>query len=686
MDPIRSAFSDEGPSPVCGRADALCETSRSLFDLCPDPVLLCDVAETEHDDAPGVFVREVNPAGRLVLSVGDGSRKSRPIAELIPELGAPEVRAALCETHRSGEPAHLCIATSGLAGEGEPRWCTVSATPLPTGVAVALRDMTTEKRLGASLALARETLDRAGDCVLWVSPEGAVADANRTAGALLGWDRAELLGKNAWTIGVSPSPAAWAEAWRSLHQQAAVEERELLRADGRRVPVSLSTHRVSIGGGEFAIVMARDITERRRSMEDLRSTLDAALSGARAKNEFLANMSHEIRTPMSAILGYADLLTDVNLSEEDRRDAVEVIQRNGRSLLTLINEVLDLSRIEAGRMELDRADCAPAAIVADVASTMRVRAGEKGVAMRTRFDGPVPATIRTDAARLRQILMNLVGNAVKFTDSGEIVIGLRFERVGRIGRLVFDVSDTGSGMNDEVMERIFLPFCQADASTTRVHGGAGLGLAISRRLARLLGGDLSATSHQGLGSVFTLTLDLGPADAVELLGETGEAMRAGDACHAPPLKHDAEPHRVQTLAGAHVLVAEDGPDNQRLIRAFLQGAGAQVTVASDGVEAVAAAAQRERSGAPFDLILMDMQMPHMDGYAATRTLRDSACRTPVIALTAHAMEGDREKCLGAGCDDYLSKPVDRRDLVRVCAEWLSGKGSHPPSPLRGEAK
>ena len=392
--------------------------------------------------------------------------------------------------------------------------------------------------------------------------------------------------------------------------------------------------------------------------EDLKRANQEAEQANHAKSEFLANMSHELRTPMTAILGFADVLADsVQLPEQ--RDAVNTIKRNGAYLLELVNDILDLSKIEAGKVQVEQIRAETLAVIADVASLMRVRAAAKGLPLDVQYVGPIPETILTDPTRLRQILINLIGNAIKFTEVGRVRLVVKLCATPHGPRLHMDVVDTGLGINDAQLARLFQPFTQADASTTRRFGGTGLGLSISKRFAHMLDGDLYVTSRLGQGSTFTLEIAVGDL--------TGVRMLAGPLESGTNHGHDAQEQEVQ-IEG-RVLMAEDGPDNQRLISFVLRRAGAEVTVVDNGQAAVDLALAAQREGNPFDCILMDMQMPVMDGYAATRSLRAAGYTGPIIALTAHAMSGDENKCLEAGCTDYTAKPIQRYSLLAKVARY-----------------
>jgi len=414
-----------------------------------------------------------------------------------------------------------------------------------------------------------------------------------------------------------------------------------------------------------------------RTQNQLRSAGQLAEEANRTKSEFLANMSHEIRTPMTAILGFTDLLRDPGLSAAERGNHVDVIRRNGEHLLAVINDILDLSKIEAGRMSVERIGTPLVQIVEEVVSLLRVRATEKKLRLETEWTFPLPRTIQTDPVRLRQVLMNLIGNAVKFTQRGTVTVRTVLDLTSEWPRIAIDVTDTGIGMTAAEVSRLFQAFSQADGSTTRHFGGTGLGLVISRRLAEMLGGSIEVSSTPGAGSTFRLLIDPGSLE--------GAAMIRGESGLAQPSEVATAP-QVVDLSGRRVLLAEDGPDNQRLIGFVLRKAGAEVELADHGEEARELALRYWREGRPFDVVLMDMQMPRMDGYTATRLLRDEGYPAPILALTAHAMSGDRDKCLAAGCDDYATKPIDRPRLLALVAHWASVDGAArqdahaPPSP------
>jgi signal transduction histidine kinase/CheY-like chemotaxis protein/HPt (histidine-containing phosphotransfer) domain-containing protein len=432
-----------------------------------------------------------------------------------------------------------------------------------------------------------------------------------------------------------------------------------------------------IQGGHVNASFTRALANTRlleRQAADLDAARVESLEASRVKSEFLANMSHEIRTPMAAVLGYADLLLDPSIRASDRVNHVQTIRRNGAHLMSLIDDILDVSKIEAGKMTTERIATSSHQVITDVASLMRVRAAEKNVSFDVKYVGPIPETIQSDPTRLRQIVLNLVGNAIKFTDKGGITVTVRCEAPASPDpKLVVEVADTGIGMSEEQIRGIFATFAQADASTTRRFGGSGLGLAISKRLAGLLGGDIVAESTPGRGSLFRLTVATGPLAGVPMASGLAEAVieaRVPSELPRPSAKSVAS-----LPPSCRVLLAEDGYDNQVLVSAMLVKAGATVKVVADGQLAVQEATSAEAAGNPYDVVLMDMQMPVLDGYGATSMLRVMGYKGAVVALTAHAMAGDRERCESAGCDDYLSKPVDRAKLVAIVARFATRQES-----------
>jgi len=384
-----------------------------------------------------------------------------------------------------------------------------------------------------------------------------------------------------------------------------------------------------------------------------------AESASQTKSTFLANMSHEIRTPMNAVIGFGDLLADEDLTNE-QRDYVNTIRNSSKHLLQIINDILDFSKIEAGKLNVEMTECSLGHLFAVVESLMRSAVTEKGLEFSIREDSRLPAIIRTDSFRLQQCLINLINNALKFTERGHVYVKVSLEDKDSKPYIRFDVEDTGIGIPQDRQKVIFESFAQADGSTSRKYGGTGLGLAITKQLAELLGGELTLTSEEGNGSTFSLVIPAG-------LDLTKQPFldRYNIADHIDSGKDKMEQPKYPKFSG-HVLVAEDVKTNQVLIKALLSRMGLEVTIAEDGSEAVQKAlAQR------YDLIFMDIQMPEMNGYEATESLRKEGLKLPIVALTAHAMKEDGQRCIEAGCDDYMFKPIDRRILAEKVRKYLT---------------
>lgn len=390
-----------------------------------------------------------------------------------------------------------------------------------------------------------------------------------------------------------------------------------------------------------------DINSHKNIEAELSQAKEVAEESNRLKSAFLANMSHEIRTPLGAVLGFSELLVNEEQSQEERLKCLDAIKRNGDLLSTLISDILDLSKIEAGKLEIERIEVQTSEVIADLKSILTLQAQEKGLVFEIVHSGNIPPTLTTDPLRLRQILVNVVGNAVKFTSKGSVTVTIETRANGSQRDLLFTIADTGPGISVQQVTRLFEPFMQADASSTRKYGGTGLGLTLSRRLARALGGNVVLQSSvPGQGSTFCVTIDTGLKAPLDRPSEPTVNTR---------LEKKAKDIR---LDGINILLVEDAPDNRMLVSRVLQLAGASVAMATNGREGVFAAESKH-----YDIVLMDLQMPEMDGYEATLTLRESGYRRPIIALTAHAMKDERNRCLNNGFTDYLTKPIDRSMLL-----------------------
>ncbi len=424
-------------------------------------------------------------------------------------------------------------------------------------------------------------------------------------------------------------------------------------------------------GTIIARIVVRYASDKNKALAEKNMELQIARTKAddttRAKSEFLANMSHEIRTPLTTIIGFSETLVDADLNAKDRQRAVKAIQNSGKHLYDIINDVLDISKIEAGKLEIESIVVSPIELIKDTLCIVEQKATERGLQILTEFDVPLPKTITTDPTRLKQILLNLCGNAVKFTQSGTITIGLGFQTQTR--KMLFTVTDTGIGMTQEQVNKVFAPFHQADKSTNRYYGGTGLGLSISKQLAQRLGGDIICSSEVGKGTRFTVSINAGDQLPKEWIREVNMDT---DYC-VTPLKRTATPQ----LCG-RVLLAEDTPDIQALIVMLLGKADLEVVAVDNGADAVQQALHEH-----FDLIVMDMQMPVLDGLSAIQQLRASGIDQPVVALTANATQEDKNRCLNAGADNFVVKPVDVNIFYNVLSQYLPERQHTDPENSNG---
>ena len=413
----------------------------------------------------------------------------------------------------------------------------------------------------------------------------------------------------------------------------------------------------------FSLMYCFTLIEKLVTERNLQATLKAELAN-QAKSEFLANMSHEIRTPMTAILGFAELLReeDSNFSVEgSRQKAIDTIANAGSYLLAVVDDILDLSKIEAGKMEVESIDTHLIRLLNELSSLLRPRASSKGLDLEFKLLSPIPERIFSDPTRLRQILLNLIGNAIKFTELGSVTVTCFVDEHEVHKNLVIDIDDTGLGIAPEEAANLFIPFTQADSTMTRKYGGTGLGLTICRRLAELMGGKVFLLqSNPGLGTCFRLELPIHLVSGTVLV----------DNLNSVHLPLASDPNAAPIKLFGRILLAEDGPDNQRLISLHLRKAGATVDIAENGRVALDMLERAKAANLEYQLLLTDMQMPEMDGYTLTRTIRKTKSTLPIVALTAHAMLEDRQKCFEAGCDDYACKPIDKASLLRICQRWM----------------
>jgi PAS domain S-box-containing protein len=458
-------------------------------------------------------------------------------------------------------------------------------------------------------------------------------------------------------------------------------DHRILRADGAERVIQARGACVVDADGQVVTLFgtSQDVTDARRAEAELRAARDEAMQAVELKSQFLANMSHEIRTPLNAVIGMTSLLLGTRLEPEQRAFA-ETVRTSGEALLRLISDILDLSKAEAGKMVLEAVDFDVRRVAAEAAAMLSGPAGAKSLNLVVSVDADVPQAVSGDPVRVRQVLINLLGNAVKFTRSGDVVLRVHVSaHPSGASRLCFEVRDTGIGIPEEAQGRLFEPFEQADASTTRRYGGTGLGLAISKQLVTLMGGRIGVDSHVGTGSTFWFAIPLRQA----------KGPVAGTTPRPEETSLEPVPHRAASSPGPagaadpRILVAEDNVVNQEVILRSLERLGYGAEVVTNGLEALDAMGR-----GPYAAVLMDCQMPEMDGYEATGTWRIrevSERRTPIIALTASAMEGDRERCLAAGMDDYLTKPVSLEALAGILARWVPVAGDAAPATVRLES-
>jgi PAS domain S-box-containing protein len=567
-----------------------------------------------------------------------------------------------------------------LATEGRWGWFGAASTQLVAAVGLCsfvlfylylqrmLRHLDPSRSIPGRVRTAFDTL---AEGLLVLDPKGRIVLANQAFLRVVGSSAEELNGQRAaslaWTNRAHARVHAADTPWAAALHDAQARHNVLMYLDsgsGDRRTFMVNCSPVPGAGGMPAgvLVSLDDVTELEEKEIELRLARDEAESANRAKSDFLANMSHEIRTPMNAILGFTELLRrGYQHGAQDTRRYLDIIHGSGTHLLELINDILDLSKVEAGRLEVERVRCAVHEVVGEVVQVMKVKADEKCVALEVEFPQALPATVLTDPSRLRQIITNLVGNALKFTSQGSVRVRLSLAAEASPPLLVIDIADTGIGIPGNKLDAIFEPFVQAEASTTRQFGGTGLGLAISRRFARALGGDIVATSTPGQGSNFRVTLEAGALDGIDWL-QPQQLAAAGAATpdDAAGTRWSFAPHRV--------LVVDDGAENRELVRLVLESAGLRVEQAEHGGVALERVAATD-----YALVLMDVQMPVMDGFTATRLMRERGMQMPILALTANAMKGFETEIDAAGFSGHLTKPVDIDAMLATIAGLLGGE-------------
>jgi PAS domain S-box-containing protein len=593
----------------------------------------------------------------------------------------PRVLRKVEQFIRNGE--HYCVEFRFAHRRGGYRWICAESSNVLNSEGKVVRacgsqiDITDRKQAEENQRRAQAVVEKILESVpvgiAIVDKNKKIRRVNQTAADMLRCEQSSLIGKPCYNTLCRLDQHAC--PIHDLGQPIPSSEHELIVGESV-LPVLKSVTPIEFDNEELLLHTFVDLRERKQ-VELARREAEKTTAATNAKMEFFRNMSHEIRTPLTAIIGYTELMIDEcarNATADKLVSYLQTVDENSKHLLTLINDILDLSKIDAEKMSVESVKCQPAGIVAEVASLMGERARAKGLRFETTCETAIPTRITSDPTKIRQVLINLVGNAIKFTEVGHVRLAARLnESATDMATLEFVVSDSGIGMTDAEVQQLFRPFSQVDSSLTRRHGGTGLGLTISKRIAELLGGDIDVESSLGKGSAFRFTLNPGPIKGVPRTTSFTYSARGGTGKNVTPIKQPQ-------LAGK-ILLVEDGPDNQRLIGFILRKAGAEVSLACNGVEAIErclVAADRESrdgSGEPglaraYDVILMDMQMPVMDGYTATRVLRERGYAGPILALTAHAMDGERDKCLAAGCDGYLTKPIQRDQFFAELTKWM----------------
>ncbi len=657
----------------------------------------------------------VRPINRLVAAThlfAEGEMGTRTGLSHTPDeigrlAGAFDDMASLVETKsldRKRAEERLSEAYAELEVRVEERTAELSTANEALTVEVTGHKRT-EEALRESEIKYRRIFESLEDLYYQTDEQGIIRVLSSSSLRLAGWTPEELIGRPATDVYLDPGGRETLLSLLLKERYVKDYELQLKRKDGSTLHVSAGAQLLLDEQGRPAGVagILRDISERKAAEERIRQTnvqlaeatgraKEMALQAEnanRAKSEFLANMSHEIRTPLNGVIGMTGLLLDTDLAPE-QRDYAEIARKSGETLLSLINDILDFSKIEARKLDLEMLDFDLRTTVEETTEMLAVKAGERGLDLVSVIDPEVPPVLRGDPGRLRQILTNLGSNAIKFTHEGEVAIRVSVaEKTDARVNLRFEVRDTGIGIPKEKLTTLFSPFTQVDGSTTRKYGGTGLGLSISKQLAELMGGRIGVESEEGKGSTFwfSAVLDRQPEgrDSLEAGDFAGTRVPVvdDDAASRPATvtlrqRHreaggplSAPPGRAGSRVHARLLVTEDNVTNQLVAVKMLEKLGYRADVAANGGEALAAL-----RGIPYDLVFMDCQMPEMDGFEATRLIRDGAAgagraSVPIIAMTARAMQGDRERCLGAGMNDYVSKPVDPAALAKALERWLT---------------
>lgn len=669
------------------------ERDKAQQDLAASTRHLQSIIETEPECVKVMALdgrlQQMNRAG---LSMIEADSFAQVDGCDVHELIVPADRDAFRQLNTRVSAGESCSLTYEIIGlKGSHRWMETHAVPMRdndgtiSGILAVTRDISERKRAEAELEMHRRHLEElvekrttalletearashviqsSADGLYGIDNDGRIIFINPAACDLLGYSAEQVIGKNCHEtfhhshVDGSPYPLCECPSMQAMQsgETTRVDTEVYWHADGHPIPVMYSTHpMIQDGRIVGAVTSFVDISQQRAAAEARERALAAAEHLARVRSEFLANMSHEIRTPLNGVLGFAEIGFRNYQNSAKALDAFTKIKMSGTRLLGVINDVLDFSKIEAGKMRIEQTDIVIAEIIDHAVELIRERANAKQLALDIQIAGDLPARCQSDPLRLNQILLNVLSNAVKFTERGRVAL-----HAGRVGdRLSITVTDTGIGMNESQLSELFSPFHQADAAATRRFGGTGLGLAISKRIAELMHGDIRVESQKGIGTTVRIDLPCIPCKGMAIEEPTSTA----------PL-HGGE----QPLRGTRILVAEDDAINQAVLQEHLQPSGAQIVMVSSGREAVERVQQDGPSA--YDVVLMDVQMPDMDGYEATRRIRAIAPDLPVIAQTAHAFNEEREKCLAAGMVGHLAKPIDCMALTKLVREHAGSAGS-----------
>ncbi len=624
------------------------------------------------------LIESFNPAAEHIFGYNADEVIGRNISILMPEPYRSEHDHHIQTYLKDGTSKVLgtVLEITGIRKNGStfPIELSVSEADLGnrrifTGI---LRDITERKKTEEELQKLHRAVEHSSAVVIITDTAGAIEYVNPKFTQVTGYERSEISGK---TPGVlksgETSPETYRDLWNTItsgEEWQGIFHNRKKNGEFYWASASISPLKDASGSITHFVGIQEDITAIKLFEQELQKAKEAAESANQAKSDFLASMSHEIRTPMNAIIGMAELLIETTLNEEQKK-YVETSRNAGESLLNIINDILDISKIEAGYLDLEATEFNLRELLDKARDIMTIRSREKGIGLVCHVPQEVPVSLIGDPGRLRQIILNLIGNAIKFTETGEVVLGSSVIEADATTVLIqFSISDTGIGIPEDKVDKIFEKFTQADSSTTRKYGGTGLGLAISKRLVELMGGNIWVTSAVGVGSTFYFTAKF--------------QLQTEGAQYTPPLQYAGPPEPAKPLPGnfkpLHILLVDDSEDNRLLILSFLKKTPFTIDIADNGSAAV-----EKFKGSNYDIVLMDIQMPVMDGYEATREMRrwEQVCHlepTPVLALTAYALQEEIRKSHDAGCNGHLTKPIKKAKLLEAILTYAKDPSVNDP--------